>query len=316
MGTAPFPVDTSILLATYNGATYLKEQLDSIASQSHQGWQILIADDGSSDDTLKVITDFSERHPGRVRLLHTSSTGSARNNFLRLLQCDAGTQYYALCDQDDIWNSEKLATLRETCAQAEKCYPDTPILAFSDLEVVDENRSEKSHSFMHSMRSNANELSTRNLLTENIIPGCSMFFNDRLALLHRTIDPTPEHIIMHDWWLALLASTAGQLCYVKQPMIEYRQHPKNTLGAIDRRSVAFALTKLLNKNVQSARETWQQAEELAIKGSPFIPEASLRIVKTYASLSGVGKAKRVWLIIRHGIYKQGVARKAFQLLHA
>ena len=127
-----------ILLATYNGATFLAAQLDSILGQTHTDWRLIIGDDGSTDGTREVIGAYRARFPEKIVTLgeRTENVGVVRN-FSRLIE-HAEADYVALCDQDDVWKPEKLElSLDKMRALEAKHGADTPLLVFTDLSVVD-----------------------------------------------------------------------------------------------------------------------------------------------------------------------------------
>lgn len=124
-----------ILISTYNGEKYLKEQLDSIFSQSYKDFEIIARDDGSSDETINILKSYN------IKILDTDKNLGAKLSFSTLLN-DAVTNtdrgYFMFCDQDDIWKSDKIEKTITTMKELEKENTDLPLLVHTDLEVVDE----------------------------------------------------------------------------------------------------------------------------------------------------------------------------------
>ena len=231
--TQPAPVD--ILLATYNGARYLAPQLDSLLAQTHSHFRLLVSDDGSSDDTLTILRRYEAAFGGRMLLLPTDvRSGGVARNFERLMRASAEhgqARWMAFCDQDDVWLPEKTARLLAAVQALEAAHgTSTPCLAHSDLTVVDQDLQVLSPSFAAYQRIAPADINPRTLLSVNQVTGCAMLIN--LALLDLAL-PMPANVVMHDWWLAQL-SGSGARQYLPEPLILYRQHGRNQLGARDR----------------------------------------------------------------------------------
>lgn len=305
-----------VLLGTFNGARYLQEQLDSIVDQSHPHWRLVVADDGSHDDTLAIVQSFSERYSDRVRIVRDGPAGSARDNFFRLIRDAGPAPYYAFCDQDDVWSPDKLDRMVRRCQQVETQHRDVPCLVYSDLEVVDAELRILNSSFMDQVRANPEEITQKTLLAENAIPGCAMLFNTALAdvFLARKFDPTSA--IMHDWWIALLASTVGHVTYVPTPLVKYRQHATNTLGSVERSGLAFTLSKLFRGDRSAAVQTYRQAAAFIEAYNDLLDPAVCEEMRAFASLHQRHKFERIRLILKHRILKQTLGRRAYQLLRA
>lgn len=216
----------SIALATYNGGRYIKQQLDSIQDQTHQEFIVHICDDMSSDNTLENIKCHDLYQQGKVRIYPGESSLGAMKNFRRAISyCD--DNYIALCDQDDFWLPEKLERLLTQVKHHEQAGT-VPVLAFSDLEIVDAVLGPLFPSFYSvSIKSSAAN-QPADFLVSNHIPGCAMLFNRALKKL---VEPMPEDIRMHDWWIAMIAAQCGAIIYVDTPLVKYRQHNNNTIGA-------------------------------------------------------------------------------------
>jgi glycosyltransferase involved in cell wall biosynthesis len=220
----------SIIIATYNGGRYLAEQIKSIVEQSYKDWHLLIRDDGSSDNTLSVINEYTRQYPDKIKLL-TDNDGNigASQNFLRLLSY-ADTEYVMFCDQDDKWLPDKIKiTLDKIKVTEEKHGISNPLLIHTDLKVADENLNVISDSFWKYQQLNPEKGKTLNrLLMQNVITGCTVMIN---RALREKIKSFPQQTLMYDWWIALVASAFGNIDYISQATMLYRQHRENIVGA-------------------------------------------------------------------------------------
>lgn len=238
----------NILMATYNGASYIAEQIESILSQTHNNWLLTIRDDGSIDDTVEIITSYLS--DSRIKLISKSEqgTGSAKVNFsiLMLYALDSNCNYFAFSDQDDIWHPDKLKIQIEILRTRESEY--TPLLVHSDLEVVSETLEQIHPSFMTFQNiSHVENNQFQRLFSQNFVTGCTCLFNR--ALLERALPISPD-AAMHDWWLALTAAAYGEILFCDQSLIKYRQHAENSVGAKGFYSFINPLNNLFYKKLK------------------------------------------------------------------
>lgn len=210
-------------MATYNGQRFLADQIKSIQDQTVSKWKLYIRDDGSSDETRQIIEQF-EAEDDRIFFINpeTNQNLGVIKSFYALVK-HSRADYYFFCDQDDIWLPEKLAL---TLAEAEKYDASQPLMVYTDLKVVNQELQVINESMIRSQSHHANtELHQE--LTENTVTGGTAMINHALA---QRWDVT-ENLLMHDWYLALIASTFGKLVYIDQATELYRQHDNNVLGA-------------------------------------------------------------------------------------
>ncbi len=226
----------TILLSTYNGDKHLKELLDSLHSQSYSQFNIIVRDDNSADTTLKILNSY------RLQVIPASENIGAKCSFSTLLdyaiQNDDG-HYFMFCDQDDIWESDKVEKTLLKMQSMEKKYGDIPLLVHTDLKVVDEKLNMIDESFMRFQYIEARHNKLNNLLMQNTITGCTMMINRELAELSL---PIPNDSVMHDWWQGLIASQFGSIGYLEDTTILYRQHANNTVG-----SKGFSYLEIIKK---------------------------------------------------------------------
>tara|TARA_B100000989_G_scaffold292794_1_gene269244 strand:- start:2002 stop:2847 length:846 start_codon:yes stop_codon:yes gene_type:complete len=215
-----------ILLATHNGVNFLREQLDSIVNQEYKMWELLMHDDGSSDNTLSILNEYKNNYPKKIRILIDQKIfSSAYKNFFHLIDNRSRkADLYCLCDQDDIWHKSKLKKIVEIYnSKNEK----KPILIHSDLSLIDAKGKllEKSHNKLINYKKNF--ITKKTALYYNPVPGCAMSINSALA---NKISYS-KYMVMHDWWILLTALYENSTIeYIKFPLVKYRQHSNNVLG--------------------------------------------------------------------------------------
>lgn len=217
-----------VVLPTFNGAAYLEQQVASIDAQTLRPLRLLIRDDGSSDGTLELLERLQERYgPWLVRLPTDCNLGCSAN-VNRLLEATIAS-YVALADQDDVWLPHKLerswAVLRQWEARLGE---HVPLLVHSDLNLVDSCGASLGCTYLQRQRLDPHRTDPVDLALTNVVTGCSALMNR--ALLERAL-PIPKEALMHDWWLALAASLLGEIRFLAEPTVLYRQHGSNVLGA-------------------------------------------------------------------------------------
>ena len=231
-----------ILLATYNGEKFLREQLDSIINQEYKSLELLVHDDGSVDNTISILNEYQNNFPNKIRILIDKKIfSSASMNFFHLIENRSrDANLYCLCDQDDIWHKNKLKIIIEKYNSKED---DKPLLIHSDLSLVDDKGKllEKSHNKLINYQKN---LITKNsCLFYNPVPGCAMSINSALA----DKISFSKYMVMHDWWILLSAIFKNStIIYIKLPLVKYRQHSKNVLG-YKKINISILIMRLLFK---------------------------------------------------------------------
>ncbi|MGH9809184.1 MAG: glycosyltransferase family 2 protein, partial [Terriglobia bacterium] len=211
----------TILLCTYNGARFLAAQLASLEQQSHQNWKLLVSDDGSTDATLAIVNHFAQRVAQPVEVRHGPQRGPAAN-FL-FLACDPSIEgdYFAFCDQDDVWNREKLAHALKWMRAAPRNLPAvygarTRLICAGGAPLGYSRRFSRPPSFA-------------NALVQSIAGANTMLFNHATKRLFEQSGPLD--VVSHDWWAYQLVSGSGGLVhYDPDPQLDYRQHENNRIG--------------------------------------------------------------------------------------
>ena len=223
----------AILLATYNGAKYIREQLDSLFQQSCGDFHLYVRDDGSTDDTLKIIEEYRQKYSDRVTVLEDSQKhkGAARS-FMTLLQ-EVDSDYYMFCDQDDIWLPNKveltLARMKEIEGTTGNAAGTAPVVVATDLKVVDEQLTPIKDSFNADLKIDVFRKHSELICVRHVVTGCTMMFNRAAKEASLPISPRAT---MHDEWVALCVHfNGGIISILDEATMLYRQHTSNTLGA-------------------------------------------------------------------------------------
>ena len=247
-----------VLLSTYNGEKYIKQQIDSVLNQEGVHVEIIVRDDGSSDSTIKVIEGFSD---ARITVYQGENLGPAKS-FLDLVKHSGEADYYAFCDQDDVWNHDKLDLVEA----------DRPALYFSTYEVVDRNLN---HLYTRDMRFER-EYTLQQTLLFRAPSGCLMVFNGQLKRL--IVLSNPQDVRMHDFW-TLLVAEAFHSTIIADPKatMKYRQHGENAVGtSLTIRQRIIRLTKSIKYN---KNERYKQAVSFYREYSEYLGGDEKRILK-------------------------------------
>ena len=286
----------NIVLSTYNGARFLAEQLESIQKQTFTDWQLLIRDDGSTDITPQIIAEFVKADP-RIHFIneHDRQNFGVIKNFFTLVKYEKA-DYYFFSDQDDVWLPDKMATMLDEVIHHDKSQP---LMIYMDLSVVDQDLNVTHPSMICSQSHHANTTLLAEL-TENTVTGGVAMINHALAEKWEDTDD----VIMHDWYLALLATATGKLVYIDKPGELYRQHDNNVLGA---RTFRKRLAKWLNP-LQALEKYWwlittsQRQAELLL-GQPYLSTIQRELIGAYVGLINHGMMQRINLLKKYQFKK-------------
>jgi rhamnosyltransferase len=308
-----------ILMGTYNGELYLKDQIRSVQNQTYRSWVLFIRDDGSVDDTINILNTYQQKDARIQIVLDNKGNLGTLGNYNELcsvaLKNNANTVFF--CDQDDVWMPDKIKTQIESIQEIEAMHgKDCPILVHTDLTVVDTRlkRIHKSFLAYHGVR-NVNEKSLCTLLAQNYITACASTINRALLNI---ATPIPEEALMHDWWFALCAAACGQIMYIETPMTLYRQHYNNTIGA-------KGLLNSLNPFRNNIKARWREGHKNFIQSIHQADRLKKRIedqisseypgvlkyIDTYTNCLKMGRFKRLLAIRRNGIQRQGILYQIF-----
>lgn len=203
----------AVLISTYNGEKYIREQLDSILNQTYKNIEIVIRDDGSKDSTIDIIKEYQEKNDN-IFLKEGINLGFIKS-FFQLLSY-ANADYYAFCDQDDIWLENKIELAVELLDSVDNTMPN---MVFGNSDYYDEN--------MNFMRKGEEHrtFSFKNSLYECVAQGMTMTINQVAKQI--IIDNIPEKCLFHDWWTYMICSGQGNVMYNDSTVVKYRRFEKN-----------------------------------------------------------------------------------------
>lgn len=302
----------AIVLATYNGAEYLKEQLDSLLAQTNQDWITYIHDDGSTDDTAAVIDEYVAKYPQKFVKIEGKSTGGAKQNFFYLLSA-VDAPYLMCCDQDDVWLPEKVETTYQAMKELEKEEDGDkkPFLVFTELRVVDGRLQTIAERMSDYQQLDCTNTTLNRMLVQNVVTGCTMMINRTLREMlngqntgHKM---NMDRIIMHDWWAALIATQFGKIRFLEQPQILYRQHEDNSVGAKQAGSLSYIRKRL--QNIEDIKHSLLLTRVQAAEFEQCFGLWKDELVHGYAVIGEQSQRKRRLFYKKHDIQKTGKARK-------
>ena len=209
-----------VLLSTYNGEKYLQEQIESILKQEDVEISLLIRDDGSCDNTIKIIENLKKKN-FNITYYSGNNLGPAKSFMDLVNKSGDNFDYYAFSDQDDVWRPKKIISAINKLKQTNK-----PSLYMSALEIVDENLN-----FIETKQADGN-FSFEGEMIKNFATGCTQVFNKDLMKIIKSY--MPNYIIMHDSWITRVCyAIGGDIIIDSNSNILYRQHQGNVLGYQD-----------------------------------------------------------------------------------
>lgn len=248
-----------ILLATYNGEKYIKEQVESILNQTYENIQIIISDDCSTDNTRQVLKEYENNE--KIKIFYQEKNLGYVKNFEFLLK-QVKSNLYMLSDQDDVWKKEKVEK------SVEKIESEKLDLVFGDLEVVDENLNTLYKSYnrymhlIHKIKKYQKDYRLQYLY--NCMTGCTII--SRKNWIDKVLPfPTNSKYMIHDYWLGLVIALNGKVGYIEEPYILYRQHGKNQVGSKKASKTASKLEEVRNISINTrigTFETYVMHEEI------------------------------------------------------
>lgn len=218
-----------VVLATFQGEAFLDEQIDSILRQTLLPQRLLVADDGSEDGTLARLERWRRRSRLPIELLPASPRRlGSRGGFERLLAASRAP-FVMPADQDDLWDPDKAQRLLHAMAGLERRWgADRPLLVHAGLRLIDRDGQPLAACFHHHQGLDPHRDGWLDLALQNVVTGCACLLNR--ACIEQAL-PFPPEVVLHDWWLALVAASCGGLTYLERPCQSYRQHGRNLVGA-------------------------------------------------------------------------------------
>lgn len=294
-----------VLMSTYNGGKYLVSQIESILNQVDVEVYLMIRDDGSTDETIKLIEDIRHQYPEKIEFVRGINVG-VKASFLELLKNSSDRyDYYAFSDQDDIWLPSKLSA---GCRQLNGLTDKNPGLYCSKTQLVDQD--------LNYMKlwppTPQKKLSIHNALVENVAVGCTIIMNRSARALIKSLFPDPENIIMHDWWIYLCISTFGQVIFDPTPHILYRQHTNNLVGgehSFYRKWKKKAISFLANNNNNIRQLQAVEFYRIITKNNLEIKER--RVVENLVHYGEFNFLRKALFTLNPGVYRQSKVESFF-----
>ncbi len=298
----------SVVLALFNGERYLRPLLDSLRLQTQPAEEVLLLDDASTDDTVRL----AERYIHEYRLSHWVLERGSRNlgyirNFALGIGKSRGDVVF-LCDQDDVWDPVKI----ETCLNVLDRHPDA-VAVCTNVQIIDSQGMASSvpPSALSAMLGRLAERTPQGsvrrvsgtllrplpLLLENAAPGCTLAFRREVGEAYSAFKP---HIIAHDWELCMIASVQGGLYFLNSPLVNYRLHDSNVTGLFN---VAAAGHSYREQRLFLHGHIQRQFETLT-KYHPYARRKAKRVSQLFASRGKMLSEKRCsdWLAMyRHPV---------------
>lgn len=293
-----------VLLSTYNGEKYIKEQIESILNQKEVEVSLLIRDDGSTDKTIEIIQNLTSKNKN-ITFYKGENLGPARS-FMDLLNKSEEVNYYAFADQDDVWKPKKIISAINMLKEKE----DKPSLYISALEIVDENLN-----FVGIKKVNGN-FTFEGEIIRNFATGCTQVLNKKLRDIIKNYNPS--YIIMHDSWITRVCyAIGGNVVIDENTYIKYRQHSNNVMGYKDdsfkklKRQFKIAFIDKISMRVNIAKELKNGYEKMLTKDAKEVVENLINYQKDI-------KAK-IWLLknkkFRTNNFKLNTKMKIFIILN-
>lgn len=293
-----------ILMATYNGENYIEKQIESIISQNHKKWKLVIRDDGSFDKTIQILNKYKNSYEN-IELIEDGkgNLGVARNfsELIKAALACVDADYFMFCDQDDVWHTNKIG---KTLSAFENSSYSKLKIAYSTYHLVDNNGC--------SLGLNNPDYSTKPtvnlLLSQNYIYGCTMMFSRKLAEIAY---PIPQAAENHDYWLCLVnAVFGGEFIYVNSPVIDYRQHSNNVSGNISKASLVNRFNRLFSSENRSLVISRNRMFAEAVKRG-LLYGANVDFISKYIEYSQGGKISFVYYCFLNGIKRNSGLKTLF-----
>ena len=204
----------AILMSTYNGEKYIKEQLDSLLNQTYKNIDIYIRDDESKDSTVEIIENYM-KSVNNIKLIKGKNLGFVKSFFVLLKNVEEA-DYYAYCDQDDIWMEDKIQRVVEHLSKLDESKPN---LYFSNSDYYDGEMNFVAHGDSKKV------YNFRNSLVECVSQGMTMCINKKAR--DYIVDNIPQNCVFHDWWTYMICAGMGNIVYDEKPLVKYRRHTKS-----------------------------------------------------------------------------------------
>ena len=233
-----------IMMATYNGEKYLSQQLDSIISQTYKNWSLIIQDDGSKDNTWSILEKYASQESRVAIRKSQEEKHGAYYNFHSIAnqekQSGIKYDYYMFCDQDDVWDEDKIEQLLASMDNRS----DIPLFSYADMRVIDENGSEQMSSLCAAQ--GLSFINNESLFFSHIVYGCNTIMNRTAFMAVPIIDTTQEWvgILSHDNLYAKFSGLLGKVNYIPKTTMGYRRHGANVTS---KHTYGFGMKRIVRR---------------------------------------------------------------------
>lgn len=214
--------------------------------------------------------------------------------------------FIMLCDQDDIWNPNKIQKTKNGMNELISVYGNNmPLLVCTDVTVVDDRMNTINDSFRRMNHYSIKRLDFSHLIMENKVQGCTTMINKSMALM---LSRMPDRVVMHDGWMAFVASAFGKIKYIDEPTMKYRQHGSNVQGSLGyKEDLKSKFANLGGQRQIVMNTTGQIAEFIEIYGQK-LPQSILAAAKAFATLRQQNFFVRRYHLIKYHMWKSGILR--------
>lgn len=306
-----------ILLATYNGEKYLREQIDSLLAQSYTHIRIIARDDGSTDQTPAILQHYAAIFPDKFQVLGDDRANLGPTGNFQALMRHSTAPYVAFSDQDDQWLPEKIAVQLQALQALEADAPEVPAYVFCDLMYCGSDLQVLHPSLNQKDQLNPTFTQAHRLLMQNVPYGCAMLINR--ALLEAAL-PVPPAALLHDHWLALCAALTGKTAYVPKALIRHRVHDSNASRAASQHKKEAEnklQSKLNNANFHNYlfKQT-AQAEALLRHFEGRLDAAQVKMLQDFIALKSTSGWKRKQIILKNLFFKNTFVQTLKLLIRA
>lgn len=273
-----------VLMSTYNGDRYLREQIDSILAQEDVEVQLLVRDDGSKDKTCDILDEYASQYEN-IKILKSNNVGFVKS-FSKLLSIAQNYKhqldYFAFSDQDDVWKPKKL---KIACEHLSRMNQNLPLLFTSNSECTDKNMN-----ILGLFHQKEPYRTKENVMIYATEQGCSMVFNKKAVELYNLHHPV---ISWHDRWMSFICNFFGEMYYTHEPLFYYRLHENNTLGG-----KTSLYQRLLNTFIIIAkkdRDSYPMIKEFYQLYETSLSDTDKKIIRIYIHYKN--RLKYKWILI-------------------
>ena len=303
----------NILMATYNGHAYLKEQIDSLLAQTYTNWELWVRDDGSTDSTIEILKSYKINHPNINVYTNLTGKRGACSNFaalFRMAKLDEHAKYIMFCDQDDIWLPNKIEETLTEMKRQEQLYPAEPVMIYSDVELIDDRGGRTGHSLRIK-----GKIDLKNLVSFNYVLGCTVMINR--AMIYK-IKRIPEQAANHDYWMALVTSIYHS-AYINKKLICYRQHRQNASGNVAHNNSLSARIRRHVTNpqyeIEASKAKLTMLNEFYKQYVKELDAGKRKMLEEYLNAFELGRLRVCYLILKYQMFKKGFFQSLMTFYH-